>query len=175
MATLRKGKCYRHVTRPYTRKSKFQKKGYIKTVPNSKIIRYDMGEATKDFEYTIDVVSKNDHQIRHNAMESARRLINKELQDNVGIVDYHFKIRTYPHQVLRENKMLSGAHADRLQTGMAHSFGKVVGIATRVKRGQKIFTIRVNDEDIEKAKKALKKSMARLPGKYTINVDKVSS
>ncbi|MAF36880.1 50S ribosomal protein L16 [archaeon] len=175
MATLRKGKCYRHITRPYTRKSKFQKKGYIKAIPNKKVVRFDMGEATKNFGFEVTIVSKVPHQIRHNALESARRVINKELQDGAGLIGYHLKLRTYPHQALRENKMLSGAHADRLQTGMAHSFGKVVGIAAVIKRGQKIFSARVDKENLELAKRALQKAVPRLPGTYTITAQKVAS
>ena len=49
MATLRKGKCYTHITRPYTRRSKVKAKAYIKTVPPSKVVRFDMGDSKKDF------------------------------------------------------------------------------------------------------------------------------
>ena len=166
MATLRKGKCYRALSRPYTRKSRFQKKNFLRAVPNSKVVRFDMGEATKSFEWEVNLVSKVPHNIRHNAMESARRVILKELQEAIGLTGYHFKVRTYPHHALRENKMLSGAHADRLQTGMAHSFGRIVGLAARIQKGQKIFTANVGSEHVEAAKKALMKARPRLPGSY---------
>jgi hypothetical protein len=39
MATLRKANAYRKVTRAYTRKSKYKKKGFIKAAPNHKIVR----------------------------------------------------------------------------------------------------------------------------------------
>ena len=50
MATLRKGKCYsKPNTRPYTRKSKYKKKGFIKAVPDSKLARFHMGDKLKNF------------------------------------------------------------------------------------------------------------------------------
>lgn len=174
MATLRKGKCYRHLTRPYTRKSKFQKKNYIRAIPTKKVVRFDMGDATKDFTWEVTLIAKSPHNIRHNAMESARRVIHRELQETVGVADYHLKLRTYPHHALRENKMLSGAHADRLQTGMAHSFGKVVGIAARIKAGQKIITTKVNKSNVDFAKAAIEKAKPRLPGTYTVVIEKIA-
>ena len=173
MAGLRKGRCYKNVTRAYTRKSKFQKKNFLRTVPNKKIVRFDMGEE-KPFDVQVHLVAKTPHNIRHNAMESARRVIHRELQESVGVNDYHFKVRVFPHHALRENKMLSGAHADRLQTGMAHSFGKIVGLAARVKLGQKVLSARVKKDKVDLAKKALKKARPRLPGKYSIVVEKVA-
>ena len=130
-----------------------------------------MGE-NKPFDSAVHLVAKTPHNIRHNAMESARRIVHRELQENIGVSDYHFKIRLYPHHALRENKMLSGAHADRLQTGMAHSFGRIVGLASRAKPGQKILTASVNNDKVELAKKALLKARPRLPGKYSVIVEK---
>ena len=37
---------------------------------------------------------------------------------------FHIRIRVHPFHVLRINKMLSCAGADRLQTGMRGAFGK---------------------------------------------------
>ena len=37
---------------------------------------------------------------------------------------FHIRIRVHPYHVLRINKMLSCAGADRLQTGMRGAFGK---------------------------------------------------
>ena len=63
--------------------------------------------------------------------------------------NYHLQIRIYPHHVLRENKMLTGAGADRMQTGMQRAFGKAIGSAAQVKIGQAIFTVQVDDKDID--------------------------
>jgi len=168
MAGLRKGHSYsRTRKRSYTRKSKFKKKGYIKAVPNSKIVKFDMGELNKDFPKKVHLVSKQQVTLRHNAIESARVIINRRLGKELG-TNYRFKVRVYPHHVLRENKMLTGAGADRMQSGMQRAFGKAMGIAAQVKKEQKIFTAYVDKEGVEKARTALKTGKSRLPQKYSI-------
>ena len=169
MATLRKGHCYSHVKRAYTRKSKYKRKGYIKAIPTSKIIKYDMGDLSKKFPYRVDLVSKIPIQIRHNALESCRQIINRHLTRLIGS-DFYLKLRVYPHHVLRENRMLTGAGADRMQTGMQKAFGTPIGIATQLKKNQKLFSVKVEKESINKAKTALKKATPRLPGKYSIDI-----
>lgn len=170
MATLRKGKCYKVPTRAYTRKSKYKRKGFIKAIPQSKIVRYHMGDQSKDFSNTVKLVAKEKFQIRHNAFESCRMMLNKHLQNKFGPKGYHFHINLFPHQVLRENKMLTGAGADRMQTGMAHSFGKAVGTAAVVKNGTTIFTLYVDKEHVEGAKKILSMARPRVSGKTSIEV-----
>ncbi|MEK6974433.1 MAG: 50S ribosomal protein L16 [Nanoarchaeota archaeon] len=172
MAGLRKGHCYTNIKRPYTRKSKFQKKGFIKSVPNSKVVRFEMGDPKKQYNTKVMLVSKQDIQIRHNAIESARQIINRNLTNKLGQNNYFFQVHMVPHHILRENKMLGGAHADRLQTGMAHAFGKPVGLASQVKTGKVMFSVNVNAENIESAKESLLKATPRLPGRATIEIIK---
>jgi len=167
MAILRKFRCYRFMERPYTRKSKFRKKAFIKSVPTHNITRFDMGDRTKKFEFGLELVSKDNVQIRHNAIESARQIVNRHLHEGLGN-NYTFKITAYPHHILRENKMLGGAHADRLQSGMAHSFGKTVSVAAQIKKGKSIFLVRCEKKDEAVAKKALKKSFSRFPCSLSI-------
>jgi len=175
MAKLRKAKAYRRIKRAYTRKSKFKNQSYIPTVPPHKIIRFDMGDPKKKYKYKLKIVSLNDIQIRHNAIESIRQIINRKLQQRLGS-NYHFKINKYPHHVLRENKMLTGAGADRMQSGMKHAFGKAVGTAIQTKKGETIFTISVNNEEgLKLAKNSFKSAFSRLPGKCTIQIEKINS
>lgn len=173
MAGLRKGHCYNKIKRPYTRKSKFKKKGYIKAVPTIKVVRYGAGEAKKNFEYKVSLYTKQDVQIRHNAIESARQIINRHLNEKVGGANYYFQINMYPHHILRENKMLGGAHADRLQSGMAHSFGKAVGLAAQAKKGKVLFSVRVNADKIGVATECLKKAVSRIPCKCGVLTQKI--
>src|SRR3989344_6316461 len=135
MSTLRKGCCNRRIERPYTRKSKFKSKGYIKAFPAHKISRFEMGDKKKQFAYKVKLVSKDTLQLRQNAIESARMIINRNLQNTLN-GNYFLQINVYPHHAIRENKMLGGAHADRIQSGMAHSFGKVSNTAAQVKKGK---------------------------------------
>ena len=173
MAGLRKGIAYRKLTRPYTRKSKFKKKNFIKVIPSMKIAKFDMGTIIKNFQYEVNLISKDSLNIRQNAIESARMIVNNRLYENLGPMNYHLKIRIYPHHILRENKMLTGAHADRMQTGMSHSFGTPVGSAARVRKGQVIFSTYVDKSNVEKAKKALMLATPRIPAKCSIMVNEV--
>lgn len=168
MAGLRKGKCYTEVKRAYTRKSKYKSKGYIKAIPPIKIVKFDQGNLQKKFDSQISLFSKQNIQIRHNALESARQVIHKHLVDSFGN-NYYLKVRVYPHHILREHKMLTGAGADRMSPGMSQAFGKAVGTAAQVKKDQPIISVRIDTKDVESAKVALKYAIARLPGKYYID------
>ena len=173
MVGLRVFRCYRKIkNRAYTRKSKFKSKGYIKAIPPHKISRFEMGDKKSLFEYKVKLISKNTLQIRHNSLESSRQVINRRLQEALGTA-YFLRLVPYPHHGFRENKMLGGAHADRLQTGMAHSFGKVIGTAARIKTGSPIFIAHVNEAGIKKASDALMCATPRLPGKCMIEVEKM--
>jgi large subunit ribosomal protein L10e len=170
MAQLRKGSAYKKTTRAYTRKSKYKKKGFIKVVPVSKVIKFNMGDLKKDFPKQVKLISKERFQLRHNAIESCRTLVNRQLVKRFGNKGYKFTINQFPHQVLRENKMLTGAGADRMQSGMKHSFGKAMGTAAQLKPGTTVMTVYVNDQDAEFAKKALEKTKPRIPGKVRVEI-----
>ncbi len=174
MAGLRKGCCYRKLEHPYTRKSKYKSKNYVRAIPNHKISRFEMGEKNKPYTFRVKLISKGSLQLRQNAIEAARMVINRRLQENLG-TNYFLRINVFPHHGLRENKMLGGAHADRLQTGMAHSFGKVVNTAAQVRRGKEIFTAYVFKEGIDQARDALLAANPRMPGKYGIEIETLSN
>ncbi|MCD4759827.1 50S ribosomal protein L16 [archaeon] len=168
MASLRKANAYRNVTRAYTRKSKYKKKGFIKAVPTHKIVRFHMGDNKKEFSDSVKLVSKEKFQIRHNALESCRVLINRQLMKKFGSKGYHFYINIYPHHVLRDNRMLTGAGADRMQTGMQQAFGKVTGTAAQVKKGTTIFTVNVPEDGVEFVRGILSKAKPRIAGKIGV-------
>lgn len=48
------------------------------------------------------------------ALEAARIAVNKYLTNSAGKENYHIRVRPHPFHVLRVNKMLSCAGADRL-------------------------------------------------------------
>ena len=171
---LRKGKCYRNLTRPYTRISRFKRESFIATVPALKTTKYEFGDKKRKFPVIVKLVSKIDHNIRDNSLESIRMVINRTLQRYLG-PNYFFKINVFPHHILRENKMLTGAGADRMQTGMAHSFGKPVGRAARVKKGTIVALARVEEQGVKIVQDAYRKAIPRLPGKYGIEIEKIAS
>lgn len=161
---IRPAKCYRKLERPYTRQSrKKPKKGYVKGVPDPKIHKFEMGDAKKKFSLKAKLVSSNGVQIRHNALEAARVTANRYLDKTIGKENYFIKILIYPHHVMRENRLATGAGADRFQTGMRKAFGKPIGLAARVKPGQSLMEVRVNKSKQKFAKEALRRSSAKFP------------
>jgi len=162
-----KARCYREVKgQPYSRKE------YIKGHPPPKITKFTMGNPSGSFQYQLKLVALKSAQIRHNALEAARIATNRYLQEKLGVENYCMNIRPYPHVVLRENKMIFGAHADRLQEGMRRAFGKPIGTAARVKPNQTIISVNVNENGLEAAKEALRRGGAKLPVSCRIIVEK---
>ncbi len=161
---LRPAKCYRKIERPYTRQSKKKPRlSYVKGVPYPKITKFEMGDPKKDFDVKMFLVSENAVQIRHNALEAARIAVNKYLDKSVGKENYFVKILVYPHHVLRENAIATGAGADRFQTGMRLAFGRPIGTAAQVRPNQKLIEVRINKSSIGAAKEALRRASAKFP------------
>ena len=163
MARLRKGVCYRSLERPYTRKSKFSALSFVKMIPHIRISRFELGNPAKSFSYRFLVRTKKSLQLRQNALESARISANKVLEKQLGKDGYFMKLRVYPHHVLRENPLATGAGADRMSTGMAHSFGKAIGLSARVAEGQPVVQIDVDKEGLVWAKQAAERIARKLP------------
>lgn len=160
-------KMYREVNKKaYTRKE------YMGGIPASRITQFDMGNAKGDFPLVLSIVAEERCQIRHTALEAARIAANRYIQKRAGVTMYHLKMRVYPHHVLRENKIATGAGADRVSDGMRKSFGKAVGTAARVEPGQKVITIRTTLGNFINAKTALRKASMKLPTPCSLVVDK---
>jgi large subunit ribosomal protein L10e len=149
---------YRQVkSQSYTRKE------YMGGVPHSRISQFEMGNKKGEFPVEMILIAESACQIKHTAIEAARIAANRYIQKCAGNLGYFLKINTYPHEVLRENKMASGAGADRISSGMRGAFGKAVGTAARVKSGQTLMTLRVNRAHFYEAKKALWKAGLKVP------------
>ncbi len=148
----------------------YTRKEYMGGIPASRIVQFDQGDPSGDYDLSMSLVAKEACQIRHIALESARISANRYIQKRAGKA-YHLKIRVYPHQVLRENKVAVGAGADRISDGMRASFGTPVGTAARVKAGQRLFTIRTTQANAAHAKEALRKAGIKLPTPCRIVVD----
>ena len=156
------GECYRKGNgQPYTRKQ------YIKGKPQIKIAKFQGGQRG-DYDFSVQLLINEKMQLTHMAIESTRLTANKKLEKTTGETGYFSKLRIYPHVLLRENKMIAAAGADRLQEGMRRAFGKAVSLAARVNRGQCIMELQVKKEHLEAAKNALKSACVKLPGTPTI-------
>lgn len=170
MAKLRKFCSYRNIKRPYTRVSKYKKKAYIRMTPNPKVVRFATGASSKKFEYTLTLNSRAELNIRDNALESARQVSNRLLETTIGPSFYKLNLKVYPFHVMRENPLAQGAGADRFSTGMSHAFGKPIGIAARVRKGQTIFQVDIDQKNLDLAKEALVRAATKLPCACTIDI-----
>jgi large subunit ribosomal protein L10e len=152
----------------------YTRKKFAGGFPPPKITKFTMGDTKANFEYEAKLIALKRAQIRHMALEAARVATNRLLMDKL-VNDYLMQVLPYPHIILRENKMIFGAHADRLQTGMRRSFGKPIGTAARVEPDQTIITVKVKANGVETAKESLKRGSAKLPIPCKIVVAKIES
>jgi large subunit ribosomal protein L10e len=150
----------------------YSRREYIRKIPNNRIVQYDMGNLSEDFPVRVSLAVKKPAQIRHNALEAARIASNRYMQRSAGRLGYHLKLRVYPHQIVRENPMATGAGADRVQSGMRNAFGKPISVEAIVKKNQRIITIDCNAKNFEEAKVALKRAGMKMPVPCKIVVDK---
>jgi large subunit ribosomal protein L10e len=161
-------KMYRNISKKaYTRRE------YMGGVPGSKIVQFEMGNLSQEFPTEVDLIVEEACQIRHSALEAARITTNRRLMKEVGRSNFHFKVRVFPHHVLRENKQATGAGADRVSEGMRLAFGKAVGTAARVSSGQKILTVYSTPQYLEKIKDALNHAGYKLPTPVHLKVSEI--
>lgn len=174
MAKEIRASAWRKLERPYTRKSRYRKKAYVRSMPHNKLVRFVMGNKTKEFNYRLCLVSKQGIQLRHNSLEAGRKSTNKVLETQIP-QNYRFKVRVYPHHALRNNPLASGAGADRMSTGMQRSFGKVISIAAQVRKGKTVFEVKVDESNKDIAKEALHRARKKFPGNYQVVEEKIEN
>ena len=120
------------------------------------------------FPFVAHLVSDEKEQLTSNALEAARVTCNKYLIKYTGKEAFHIRTRAHPFHVIRQNKMLSCAGADRLSSGMRHSYGKPMEMAARVDIGQVIISIRAKDQHAPQVIEALRRAKFKFPGRQKI-------
>jgi large subunit ribosomal protein L10e len=148
---------------------------YIHGAPVSKVQKFTMGDSKATYQYKVSLVAESRVQVRHNALEAARVSANKVMADKLGETGYLIKVVSYPHVILRENRMIATAGADRLQEGMRRSFGKPNGRAAIIELDGSVLNIYVNESGLEHAKVAMKVSSSKLPMACRVSVEKIES
>lgn len=143
---------------------------YLGGVPNSRLTQFEMGDRRGEFPIKLSLKVENRVQIRHTALEAGRIAANRVLSKK-GPTAYHMTVRVYPHVVLRENKLATGAGADRVSSGMRNSFGKNVGVAARLERNQSVYTVRCTPGAFNAAKDALWRASMKLPSPCYVDVE----
>lgn len=166
----RPAKCYR-----FCKNKPYPKSRFCRGVPDSKIRNFDIGRrraGVDEFPVCIHLVSHELEQISSEALEAARIQANKYMTKRANKDVFHMRIRAHPFHVLRINKMLSCAGADRLQTGMRGAFGKPHGVAARVRIGQILLSMRTREQYVPQAREALRRAKMKFPGRQVIVASK---
>jgi len=140
----RPSRCYR-----YQKNKPYPKSRFNRGVPDPKVRIYDNGRKKArhdEFPVCVHLVSGEKEQITSEALEAARIASNKYMITRCGRENFHLRIRVHPWHVVRINKMLSCAGADRLQTGMRHAYGKALCKSARVNIGSILLSIRTKPD-----------------------------
>merc|ERR1711975_114105 len=164
----RPSRCYR-----YQKNKPYPKSRFNRGVPDPKLRIYDVGKKKAPynrFSSCVHLVCYEKEQITSEALEASRIACNKYMTVNCGKENYHMRIRVHPWHVVRINKMLSCAGADRLQSGMRRAFGKAYGKACRVKIGQPIISIRTHKNKVQFVLNALRRARMKFPGRQKIAI-----
>jgi large subunit ribosomal protein L10e len=140
---------------PYVRRE------YISGKPQLKIARFASGQSKANYDYKLELLVTENIQIRHNSLEAARLAANKTMA-TAGDMTFFSRLTVYPHVILRENKMIATAGADRLQEGMRRAFGKATGLAARVQPQQSILEAFVMRSNLQLAKRGFKVASSKL-------------
>ncbi|KAL0210576.1 hypothetical protein RCL1_005012 [Eukaryota sp. TZLM3-RCL] len=162
----RPARCYR-----YCKNKPYPKSRFCRGVPDPRIRSYDLGnkKAHVDlFPACAHLLSMEREQVSDCALEAARIAANKYMITNVGKDGFHLRVRAHPFHVLRINKMLSCAGADRLQTGMRHAFGKPYGTVARVNIEQPLLSLRSREDKIPQMITALRRAAPKFPGRQKV-------
>ena len=153
----------------------YVKSRYCRGVPDPKIRIYDCGAkkvGVDVFPFVAHLVSDEKEQLTACALEAARIACNKYLTKTTGKEGYHIRIRAHPFHVIRQNKMLSCAGADRLSSGMRGSYGKPMEMAARIAIGQIIISVRAKDANDKHVIEALRRAKFKFPGRQKIFLSK---
>jgi large subunit ribosomal protein L10e len=144
------------------------KKNYVRAMPRTSLIVFNMGNAKGTYDLELALTPMQPIQLRSNALESARQVANKHLERELTATGYMFKVLVYPHNVIREHKMATGAGADRISRGMSQAFGRPVSVAARIRQGQPFMIIRTMTANRNVAVAAYKRAESKLSGTYKV-------
>lgn len=100
----------------YCKNKPYPKSRFCRGVPDPKIRIFDLGKKkarVEDFPLCVHLVSDEYEQLSSEALEAGRICANKYMVKNCGKDQFHIRMRLHPFHVIRINKMLSCAGADR--------------------------------------------------------------
>ncbi len=143
------------------------RKNYVRALPHTSLLVFNMGVHKDTYDLEVTLRPNALVQLRSNALEAARQTANKYLETNIP-TEFQFKVLVYPHNVIREHKMATGAGADRISRGMSQAFGRPTFVAARVKPGQPVFMVNTNSQHKAVALEAFRRAASKLSGTFKI-------
>ncbi|MCL4404563.1 50S ribosomal protein L16 [Candidatus Marsarchaeota archaeon] len=183
MTRLRPARTFRYIfSQAWARYSqKKPRKNYIRAKPHTSLLVFNMGVDKPDFDTVFTLKTKQAIQLRSNSIESARQMINKHLELTAP-GDFYFKVLVYPHMIIREHRMATGAGADRISQGMSHAFGKPsqgmshafgkpVSVAARLREGQPLFMVKTKAKNAQHVRESFRRASSKLSGLYKVDVE----
>ena len=157
---------------PYTRQSQKGSKNYISGAPAPRVTQYDMGARNTEFNKSVVLKVEEGCGIRSEALEAGRIAANSHLSKVMDPEeDYYMKILPYPHHVLRYHPLAGVAQADRYYEGMRKPFGRPIGRAALVDDDQEIIRIRVDEDEVQEARKALERANHKMPVTCRVKIE----
>ena len=102
MARIRPARTVRDIhSQAWARYSqKKPKKNYIRALPHTSLLVFNMGVDKDNYDLKATLNTTYPIQLRSNALEAARQIINKYLEIKIP-GGYYFKVLVYPHNVIR--------------------------------------------------------------------------
>lgn len=143
------------------------RKNYVRALPHTSLLVYNMGVNKDTYDLTMTLNTTEPVQLRSNALEAARQVANKYLESQIP-QEYSFRILVYPHNVIREHKMATGAGADRISRGMSQAFGRPTFVAARMRSNQPVLMVRTSKQNKKAVVEAFRRASSKLSGTYKI-------
>ncbi|MCW6160191.1 MAG: 50S ribosomal protein L16 [Candidatus Micrarchaeales archaeon] len=171
MARLRPGRtCRTPNSQAWARFSiRKPRKNFIRALPHTSIQVFNSGVDKTEYELKAYLAPEQPIQLRSNALEAARLVALRQLTESIP-ESFYLKLLVYPHNVIREHKMASGAGADRVSRGMSQAWGRPVSVAARIRKTQPVLLIKTAKANRNIAVDALKRAAKKLSGKYRVIV-----
>jgi len=172
--------CYKQIKNPNYQKKRTRshRKEYVRGGPDSVLRMFDTGNREKpreEWELSLGIKILEKVQLSHRTLEAMRASVNRNLAKYLGKNSFLIRIRPHPWQMIRENKMMAFAGADRLQAGMRRSFGRITGRAARVYPGKTIVEVFCYFADRDIVIKSLKTAAYKMGARNRIVVLKMKN
>jgi large subunit ribosomal protein L10e len=116
------------------------------------------------------VICDEYQQITSETLDAACVVVSKYMITNAGRDLFYICMKPHPFNVLRINKTLSCAGADRLSRGMRGALGKAYGTAARVDIGQVLISVRTKDEKVSMTCETLRRAGTKFAGYQKVHV-----